>query len=156
EEFLKTIVTAEKRTLELEEKLEAKERPVASDEGPAQVLLVDDEPVILDVLARVLAKNGHEIAQAKDGETAVKLVWERGFHVVITDKNLPGMSGLELIKQVKELSPDTDCVMMTGYSSKEAAIDALNKGATAYLEKPFDDIKTVRDRIERVINDQRD
>jgi DNA-binding NtrC family response regulator len=156
DEFLKTIVTAEKRALELEDKLEAAKRPVASDEGPAQLLLVDDEPVILDVLARILSKNGHQIMQAPDGETAVKMLWEHGFHVVISDKNLPGLSGLDLIKQVKELSPDTDCVLITGYSSKEAAIDALNKGASAYIEKPFDDIKTVRDRIEKVISDQRD
>jgi DNA-binding NtrC family response regulator len=156
EEFLKTIVNAEKRALELEEKLEAKDRPVAPDEGPAQVLIVDDEPVILDVLGRILEKNGHQISKVLDAEAAVRLLYERAFHVVITDKNLPGISGLELLKQIKELSPETDVVMMTGYSSKEAAIEALNKGATQYIEKPFDDIKTVRDRIDGVIADQRE
>ncbi len=156
EEFLKQIVAAEKRNLELEEKVEKATRPQASDEGPAQVLLVDDEPVILDVLTRILQKNGHQCVGVGDGEAAVKMLWERGFNLVITDKNLPGMSGVEVMEQVKQLSPDTDVMMITGYSSKESAIQAINAGAAGYIEKPFDDIVNVRAKIEKVIEAQRE
>lgn len=154
EEFLKTIVAAEKRAIELEEKLEAKTGPAeAPEEGPSQLLLVDDEPVVHDILKRILSK--HECTSVMDGEAAVKAIWEKGFHVVITDKNLPGMGGLEVMQRIKELAPETDVVMITGYSSKEAAMRALELGASAYIEKPFDDIKLVRERIDKVIEHRR-
>jgi DNA-binding NtrC family response regulator len=156
EEFLKIIVEAEKRNLELQEKVEAGQRPQASDEGAPQVLLIDDEPVILDVLKRILEKSGVQCVAVPDGEAGVKQLWEKGFNLVITDKNLPGMSGLDVLAQVKQLSPDTDVMMITGYSSKEAAIDAINAGASGYIEKPFDDIKNVRARIEKVLEAQRE
>lgn len=154
EEFLKTIVSAEKRNLELEEKLEATKRPAeAPEEGPSQLLLVDDEPMVHDILKRILSK--HECTSVMDGESAIKAIWEKGFHVVITDKNLPGMGGLEVMQQIKQLAPETDVVMITGYSSKEAAMRALELGASAYIEKPFDDIKLVRERIDKVIEHRR-
>jgi DNA-binding NtrC family response regulator len=154
EEFLKTIVSAERRAIELEEKLEAANRPKeAPEEGPTQLLLVDDEPVVHDILQRILSK--HECTSVMTGEDAIKAIWEKGFHVVITDKNLPGISGLEVMQQIKQLSPETDVVMITGYSSKEAAMRALELGASAYIEKPFDDIKLVRERIDKVIEARR-
>ncbi|MBK7858947.1 MAG: response regulator [Archangiaceae bacterium] len=154
EDFLKTIVAAEKRAIELEEKLEAARRPAeAPEDGPTQLLLVDDEPVVHDILKRILSK--HECVSVMDGESAVKAIWEKGFHVVITDKNLPGMGGLEVMQRIKELAPETDVVMITGYSSKEAAMRALELGASAYIEKPFDDIKLVRERIDKVIEHRR-
>jgi DNA-binding NtrC family response regulator len=155
EEFLKIIVETEKRNLELQEKVDSHERPKSSDEGPPQVLLIDDEPVILDVLERILGKSC-QCVSVPDGEAGVQKLWEKGFNLVITDKNLPGMSGLEVMAQVKQLSPDTDVMMITGYSSKEAAIDAINAGASGYIEKPFDDIKNVKARIEKVLEAQRD
>jgi DNA-binding NtrC family response regulator len=154
EEFLRTIVAAEKRAIELEEKLEAARRPAeAPEEGPTQLLLVDDEPVVHDLLKTILSK--HECTSVMDGESAIKAIWEKGFHVVITDKNLPGMGGLEVMQQIKQLAPETDVVMITGYSSKEAAMRALELGASAYIEKPFDDIKLVRERIDKVIEHRR-
>jgi len=154
EDFLKTIVAAEKRAIELEEKLEAASRPKeAPEDGPTQLLLVDDEPVVHDILKRILSK--HECTSVMDGEAAIKAIWEKGFHVVITDKNLPGMGGLEVMQQIKQLAPETDVVMITGYSSKEAAMRALELGASAYIEKPFDDIKLVRERIDKVIEHRR-
>jgi DNA-binding NtrC family response regulator len=109
--------------------------------------------VVHDVLGRVLSHCA--VTSALTAEDGLKLLWEKGFHLVVTDKNLPGISGLELLEKVKELSPETDVVMITGYSSKDAAIDALNKGAAGYLEKPFDDIRLVRERIDAVLAHQK-
>jgi DNA-binding NtrC family response regulator len=154
EQFLKNLVAVEKRNIDLEQELEAAKRPPeAPGEGPAQVLIVDDEQVVHDVLQRVLQHC--KVTSALTAEEGLKALWEKGFHLVITDKNLPGLSGLELLEKVKELSPETDVVMITGYSSKDAAIDALNKGAAAYLEKPFDDIRLVRERIDGVLAQQK-
>lgn len=153
EQFLKNLVAAEKRNIDLQQELEAVKRPaVASSEGAPQVLIVDDEQVVHDVLGKVLSHL--QVSHALTAEEGLKLLWEKGFHLVVTDKNLPGMSGLELLEKVKELSPETDVVMITGYSSKDAAIDALNKGAAGYLEKPFDDIRLVRQRIDAVLEQQ--
>jgi DNA-binding NtrC family response regulator len=154
EKFLKTIVAAEKRNIDLEQELAAVKRPaVAPDEGPAQVLIVDDEQVVHDVLQRVLSHCA--VTSVLSAEEGLKLLWEKGFHLVITDKNLPGISGLELLEKVKELSPETEVVLITGYSSKDAAIDALNKGAAGYIEKPFDDVRLVRERIDAVLAKQK-
>jgi DNA-binding NtrC family response regulator len=156
EEFLKTIVTVQKRNIDLEQELQASKGAAVPAEGPAQVLIVDDEQVVHDVLKVILGKRGHKVTSVLDGESGVKLLWEHGFHLVITDKNLPGMSGIEVMRQVKELSPDTDVMMITGYSSKDSAVEALDVGAAAYLEKPFDDVRLVMERIEKVIVGQRE
>jgi len=78
------------------------------------------------------------------------------FDLVITDKNLPGMSGIDLLREVKQRNPETDLMLMTGYGTMDSAIDALNMGASAYLTKPFDHVKNVLERIEAVLNDRRD
>lgn len=153
EDFLRTIVSSEARNIELEEKLDARKRPLAPEEGPTQILIVDDEQVVHDLLKKILWR--HEITSALDGEAAMRALYEKGFHVVITDKNLPGMSGLEVMKHVKELSPETDVVMITAFASKESAVLSMNLGASAYLEKPFADINQVRERIDQVIDNRR-
>jgi two-component system response regulator HydG len=65
------------------------------------------------------------------------------------------MNGLELLRAVKEIRPRTDVVMITGFGSKESAIEALNQGAAAYLEKPFDDVRSVEGTLEVLIERQR-
>lgn len=155
EEFLKHMVAAERRNLELEEQLHPTAEKLAS--ADARVLIVDDEATVCQVLETALGKRGHQYVTVKDGEeAAIALRKQDPFHLVITDKNLPGKSGLEVLKEVKELSPETDVIVMTGYSSAESAIEALNLGATAYLEKPFDQVKAVVEKIEDVLAQQRE
>ncbi len=155
DEFLKEVVTAQRRTLELEAELGKAPKPLLPFETAAEILVVDDEEVVHDVLQRILERAGHHVHKALTGEQAMQQVYERAFHLVITDKNLPDWSGLDVMKQVKELSPETDVMMITGYSSKETAIQALDLGAAAYLEKPFDDIKKVVERVEGVLGRQK-
>ena len=79
-------------------------------------------------------------------------VRQNAFELVVTDKNLPGKDGLELLQQIKAMRPETVVVMITGYGSKESAIEALNRGATAFLEKPFDDISVIVDRLTALLS----
>ncbi len=156
EEFLKAVVAAQKRVLELEEKLAPGSPLLGPQDEPASVLVVDDEAVVHDVLGRLLARRKHPFVSAMSGEQALEELKRRQFHLVLTDKNMPGVSGLDVLRHVKHHSPDTDVIVMTGYASMESAIEALNLGASGYIEKPFDDINRVAARIDEVLAKQRE
>lgn len=127
------------------------ERPseVSPGERPIRILVADDEPGIWDLMSYVLEDHGYEIVCVADGARALQELETRSFDIVITDKNMPHMSGLELLRTIKETSPTTDVILVTGYSSKAAEMIALNAGATCYLEKPFniDELAMTVDRI---------
>lgn len=102
-----------------------------------RILIVDDELEITDILADLL---GHEYncLKASSAEEALALLEKSEFQLVISDITMPGMSGLEMIPHVKELSPETVVVMISGMQTVESAIGALRLGAFDYLMKPFD------------------
>jgi DNA-binding NtrC family response regulator len=99
-----------------------------------------------DLLALMLRKEGYEVDAAESAEDALERM-NRGaeFDVVITDISMPGISGIELLRQIRDRSPSTEVILMTAFGSKQTAIEALNAGATYYVEKPFDldEMKTV-------------
>ena len=154
EDFLKQVVAAQKRALELEEQLHPEDE--ADHDGTPRVLLVDDEEAVRGVLQMLLSRRGHQHQAVQTGEAAVDAVCAQRFDLVITDKNLPGISGLDVLREVKRRSADTDVILMTGYSSMDSAIEALNLGAAAYLEKPFDHVRTVGDKIDAVLEKRRE
>jgi DNA-binding NtrC family response regulator len=156
EDFLKNVVALEKRNIQLEERLRAEAEELGAEELPARVLIVDDEEVVRNVLETILSKKAYPFVSVADAEAAMAEIQKHPFDLVITDKNLPGMSGIDLLREVKKKNPETDLMMMTGYGTMDSAIDALNMGASAYLTKPFDHVKTVLERIEAVLNDRRD
>src|SRR5918996_1017418 len=153
EEFLKQVVGAQKRTLELEEQL----RPEDAEDGDemSRVLVVDDDDAVRGVLQMLLSRKGHLHQVVQTGEAAVDAISAQRFDLVITDKNLPGISGLEVLREVKRRSPDTDVLLMTGYASMDSAIDPLNQGAAGYLEKPFDHVRIVADKIDGILEKRR-
>ncbi len=161
EEFLKNIVAAQKRNMELEERLQPEMDRLAAEGDTPRILVCDDEEVVRSVLEAILSKKNYGFLSVENGEDALEAVRtgkqeNKPFNLVISDKNLPGMSGLDLLKQVKAFSPETDFMLMTGYASMDSAIDALNSGAAAYLEKPFEHVKYVLDKIEGVLEIQRE
>lgn len=161
EEFLKNIVAAQKRNMELEERLAPEAERLSAEGETPHILICDDEEVVRSVLEAILTKKGYTFASVETGEAALEAVQEakaakRHFNLVISDKNLPGMTGLDLLKQVKAVAGETDFILMTGYASMDSAIDALNSGAAAYLEKPFEHVKYVLDKIEGVLEIQRE
>jgi CheY-like chemotaxis protein len=155
EDFLKQMVAAQKRNLQLEEQLQPEMEPSES-EGPPRLLVVDDEEAVRGVLEMLLSRKGYAHAMVHSGEAAVDALSRDRFDLVITDKNLPGISGLDVLREVKARSPDTEVILMTGYASMDSAITALNHGASAYLEKPFEHVRVVGEKIDAVLQRRRE
>ncbi len=104
----------------------------------ARILIVDDEEDIRLTLAHFLKDEGYQCQTAQNGETALEKVQEGGIDVVLTDVSMPGMGGIELMRQVHQWSPETMVLLMTAYASVETAIQALRSGAADYFLKPLD------------------
>jgi putative nucleotidyltransferase with HDIG domain len=102
-----------------------------------RILIVDDEVEITEILADLLSED-YECLRAASAEEALARLTESEFQLVISDITMPGMSGLDMIPHVKELSPDTVVVMISGMQTVESAIGALRLGDFDYLMKPFD------------------
>src|SRR5258705_1762342 len=102
-----------------------------------RILIVDDELEITEILADLLSEQ-YDCVKADSAEQALTFLQEGNFQLVISDITMPGMSGLDMIPQVKEISRDTVVVMISGMQTVESAIGALRLGAFDYLMKPFD------------------
>ena len=102
-----------------------------------RILIVDDEIEITEILADLLSED-YECLRAGSAEEALERLTNSEFQLVISDITMPGMSGLDMIPHVKELSPDTVVVMISGMQTVESAIEALRLGAFDYVMKPFD------------------
>lgn len=113
------------------------------------ILIVDDEQVIRSGLKALLNSEGYEAEVAKDGLEGLELFKENQYTLVLSDINMPNMTGLELTKQVKLINPDTSVVLFTGYSSIESALEAMKSGAEEYLLKPInnDDVLNMVSRV---------
>jgi two-component system response regulator AtoC len=108
-----------------------------------RVLVVDDKENMRKLFAKILA-DGWEVTEAEDGARALGLLAARSFDVVVTDVRMPGATGLEVLAAVKERSPGTEVVVMTGYGTVADAVQAMKLGAYDYLEKPFDPDEAAR------------
>jgi DNA-binding NtrC family response regulator len=104
-----------------------------------RILVVDDAPDTLEVLERNLATQGYQVLTAPGVADAVAALERRRFEVVITDLKMPGRSGLELVRHVRDNCRDTEVLMITGYPSVDAAVQAFKNGAEEFLCKPFTD-----------------
>ena len=122
---------------------------------PKTVLIVDDEPVVLDVLKAALKKGGYPTTCVASGEAAFAALAKEQFGAVLTDKNLPGKNGLEIIKEARRLYPYCACLLMTGYASTESVVEAMRLGANDYLEKPFSELGLVLQRLKAAFDNQR-
>ncbi|MFI5370741.1 MAG: response regulator, partial [Candidatus Eisenbacteria bacterium] len=107
-------------------------------DAPARVLVVDDEPSVADVCQEFLSGEGLHVTVAESGEEALRLLPEVRPDVILTDINLPGLSGLDVLRHAKQADPDACVIVLTGYASTASAIEALRQGADEYVTKPFD------------------
>jgi len=128
---------------------------VEAADMPSSVLVVDDEPVVLQLFSRVLSEKGLRTRTASSAEEALTLLEQGGIACVLADKNMPGMDGIEMLRRMREAQPHCAFIVMTGYASTESAIEALRLGAVDYLQKPFEDLDVVAQRIEDAIQQVR-
>jgi len=103
-----------------------------------RVLIVDDEAGMRDFLSILLRKEGYGVSVAESSDKAVDLVARGEFDLVISDISMPGLSGIEVLRQARTSNPDTPVILITAYASTESAVEALKLGAYDYLIKPFD------------------
>ena len=101
------------------------------------ILLIDDEPDLLRVLARSLKADGHEVATALNGPDGLAAFEGQHPAIVITDIKMPGMSGIEVLKRIKEREPDAEVIIITGHGDMDNAVEALHFGASDFITKPF-------------------
>jgi two-component system response regulator PilR (NtrC family) len=116
------------------------------------ILVVDDEEILQDVLGLLLRKEGYRPIPARTGEEALLLYEKEPIDLVLLDLMLPGMSGLEVLRQIRQRDPDQVVIIVTAYSSIEGAIEAMRDGAFHYIPKPFKNeevLLTVRKGLEQ-------
>lgn len=117
-----------------------------------RVLVVDDEPVVCDVLSRLLKAEGLEVDAAFSAEGALEQMKKSRYSLLIADKNLPKMTGLQLLTLARQEQPFLEAVLMTGYPSAEALLWAFAAGASEFLVKPFPDLTVVRAKLKAALD----
>jgi signal transduction histidine kinase/DNA-binding response OmpR family regulator len=114
----------------------------------ARILVVDDEDQVVQIFRDLLTQQGYDVVSSDNGDDAITKVTTGKFDLVLTDINLPGVDGLEVVRAAKAADKDTVVILITGYASTTTAIDALRQGAYDYITKPFDLWETAK-AIER-------
>ncbi|MFH1984033.1 MAG: sigma-54 dependent transcriptional regulator [Pseudomonadota bacterium] len=103
----------------------------------ANILVIDDEPIIRDNLQRILTEEDYQVTTVANGTGALSLLAEADFAVALLDLNLPDMHGIDVLKKAHEIDPNLLVIIVTGYASVESAVAALKLGAYDYIKKPF-------------------
>ncbi len=113
------------------------------------VAIVDDDDETLDLIEQILKEEGFKAQRFHSVEELLPRLPQRSFDLIFSDLMLPGASGLDLLRTLREMGLDTPFVLITGYASLDSAIEAVNKGASYYIKKPFT-IEEIRFAISRV------
>ncbi|HUU41449.1 MAG TPA: sigma-54 dependent transcriptional regulator [Desulfatiglandales bacterium] len=103
----------------------------------ARILVVDDDPVILEVITDILKANGYEVVAAPNGESGVKELLSNHYDLVLTDLVMPDVDGMEILNHTVNKSLKTLCIILTGYGTIKSSVDAIKKGAFDYIPKPI-------------------
>jgi len=104
---------------------------------PPNILVMEDDLNVAKGLEMVLTEEGYEVNLAGTGELAMKAFKEKRFDLLVADLRLPGINGMEVIKQVKEREPETEVIVITGYGTTATAVEAMKIGVHDFLPKPF-------------------
>jgi DNA-binding NtrC family response regulator len=113
------------------------------------VLVVEDEPFQREMLRDFLIRQGHRVAEAEDGERALRLLSAGYFDLMLLDFRMPGMNGLEVLREARHINPEIDAVILTAYGTIETAVEAMKAGARDYITKPveLDELSLLIDRV---------
>ncbi len=112
------------------------------------ILVMEDDASISAALDMILSEAGYDVDVAETGEAALELFEQKGFDLIIADLKLPGINGMEVIKQIKEKKPEMEVIVITGVGTQPIAEEAMTLGAHDFLPKPFTD-----DQIKTAINE---
>ncbi|MCF8056159.1 MAG: response regulator [Desulfocapsa sp.] len=112
----------------------------------AKVLLVDDEEEFIELLSQRLETRGLKVETVSSGEEAVSAVTDHNFDVAVVDLAMPGIDGIETLKQIKAERPDIEVIMLTGRATVKSGIEAMKHGALDFLEKPV----VINDLLEKI------
>jgi DNA-binding NtrC family response regulator len=113
-----------------------------------RILLVDDETDFLDVMSERLAARGIDVATSASAEDAIERIGNELFDAVILDLQMPGMDGLEALKQMKKRRPELQVILLTGHATVEKGVEAIKLGAMDLVEKPAD-LESLREKIKK-------
>ena len=119
---------------------------------PPKILIVDDDDNIRKVLVAILEEEGYNVESVGTAREAIEWTKERFYNIVLIDIRLPDMEGIELLTKIRDTTPKIRKVILTGYPTLQNAVDAVNKGANAYILKPFDVgkvLKTIKEQLEK-------
>jgi two-component system response regulator PilR (NtrC family) len=117
-----------------------------------RILVIDDDESIRKVLATILEEEGFIVDTAKDGKEAIKKSNEKFYNLALIDIRLPDIEGIELLAKIRDTIPKMRKIIITGYPTLQNAVKALNKGADAYIMKPFDMdkvLKTIKEQLKK-------
>ena len=122
-----------------------------SGDKKLRILVVDDEKVIRDFFRRVLSLLNAEVFEAEDGYQAIELAKANEYDIFFLDVRMPGIDGLETFRKIRQIHPQAQAVMMTGYAVDDILKQAQDEGASQIIRKPFDitELKVIIDRLSR-------
>ncbi|MBI4008115.1 MAG: response regulator [Planctomycetes bacterium] len=116
-----------------------------------RILFVDDEETLRLSIKQVLSEDGYEVITAKNGTEALELAHAEGFDLVITDLRMPGLSGLQLVSEIKKTDPLTKVIVISAYGSMETVIEAMRLGVNDFVAKPFK-VKSMKEIVTKILN----
>lgn len=121
-----------------------------------KLLVIDDEPAIREGVRRILESESFQVETFANGHAALERIKQEPFDLVVTDLKMPGISGMEVLKAIKEIQPDLPVIFITGYSSVDSAVEVMKLGAVDYIAKPFtpeEMLSTIRLALEQRVVD---
>jgi DNA-binding NtrC family response regulator len=121
-------------------------------ENEKKLLVIDDEPAIREGVRRILESESFQVETFANGHAALERIKQEPFDLVVTDLKMPGISGMEVLKAIKEIQPDLPVIFITGYSSVDSAVEVMKLGAVDYIAKPFtpeEMLQTVKTALEQ-------
>ncbi len=119
--------------------------------APIRMLLVDDEEHFVDVVSKRLTRRGLDVTTATSGGEALRLLRGHVFDVMVLDLKMEDLSGLDVLKMVRIMTPELPVIMLTGHGSEQAAQEGVTLGASDYLMKPCD-LDTLLEKITKVVD----
>ena len=128
-----------------------------SEKSDIKVLLIDDEQTLLEYLSKRLLREGFTVKATFSGEEAIEVATNDNFDVAIVDLKMPGIDGVETQKQLHEIQPFLQCIVLTGHGSVQTALESGQEDAFQYLLKPIDYevlVKTIKDAYEKKLESQ--